>query len=159
MSVSVKGHENFDKGLWWGWWVFWFSEGVQRSLLWGGDIWEEIWRKEGTSHANIGLEWSRQRARHNWGSVHRARGFPGGSVVKNAPARVGDAASIPGSGRSPGEGRGNPLQYSCLENPMTEDPGGLPSVGLQRVGCDWACTQTQGQCGWSCMWEGVGTEC
>ena len=44
--------------------------------------------------------------------------FPGGSVVKNPPANTGDADSIPGSGRSPGEGNGNPLQYSCLENPM-----------------------------------------
>ena len=42
--------------------------------------------------------------------------FPGGSVVKNLPANTGDMSSIPGSGRSPGEGNGNPLQYSCLEN-------------------------------------------
>ena len=44
-----------------------------------------------------------------------------GTVVKNPPANAGDArdvGSIPGSGRSPGEGNGNPLQYSCLENPM-----------------------------------------
>ena len=40
------------------------------------------------------------------------------SVVKNPPASAGDLGSIPGSGRSPGEGNGNPLQYSCLENPM-----------------------------------------
>ena len=39
-------------------------------------------------------------------------------MVKNLLANAGDAASIPGSGRSPGEGDGNPLQYSCLENPM-----------------------------------------
>ena len=39
-------------------------------------------------------------------------------MVKNLPANVGDVDSIPGSGRSPGEGNGNPLQYSCLENPM-----------------------------------------
>ena len=45
------------------------------------------------------------------------RGFPGGSVVKNPPANAGDAGLIPGSGRSPGGGHGNPLQYSCLENP------------------------------------------
>ena len=45
-------------------------------------------------------------------------GFPDGSVVKNLPANVGDVGSIPGSGRSPGEGNGNPLQYSCLRNPM-----------------------------------------
>ena len=45
-------------------------------------------------------------------------GFPGGSVVKNLPANSGDADFIPGSGRAPGEGNGNSLQYSCLENPM-----------------------------------------
>ena len=45
-------------------------------------------------------------------------GFPGGSVVKNPPANVGDVGSIPGLGRSPGGGNSNPLQYSCLENPM-----------------------------------------
>ena len=46
---------------------------------------------------------------------------PGGSVVKNSPASVGDVrgtCSIPGSGRCPGGEHGNPLQYSCLENPM-----------------------------------------
>ena len=41
------------------------------------------------------------------------KGFPGGSVVKNLPANVGDTGLIPGSGRSPGGGNGNPLQYSC----------------------------------------------
>ena len=45
-------------------------------------------------------------------------GFSSGSVVKNPPANAGDAGSIPGSGRSPGGGHGNPLQYSCWENPM-----------------------------------------
>ena len=43
---------------------------------------------------------------------------PGGSVVKNPPASAGDTGSIPGLGRSPGEGNDNPLQFSCLENPM-----------------------------------------
>ena len=43
-------------------------------------------------------------------------GFPGGSVVKNLPANERDVASVPGLGRSPGEGYGNPLQYSCLDN-------------------------------------------
>ena len=49
--------------------------------------------------------------------------FPGGSVVKNLPAcgDLGDESSIPGSGRSPGEGNDNPLQYSCRENPMGRD--------------------------------------
>ena len=45
-------------------------------------------------------------------------GFPGGSEVKASACNVGDLGLIPGSGRSPGEGKGNPLQYSCLENPM-----------------------------------------
>ena len=44
--------------------------------------------------------------------------FPRGSVVENLPANVRDAGSIPGSGRYPEEGNGNPLQYSCLGNPM-----------------------------------------
>ena len=48
-------------------------------------------------------------------------GFPGNSVVKNPLANAGDAGSIPGSGRSPGGEHGNPLQYSCLENPMDRD--------------------------------------
>ena len=48
-------------------------------------------------------------------------GFPGGSVVKNPPANAGDAVSIPGSERSPGEENGTPLQYSCLENPMDRE--------------------------------------
>ena len=42
----------------------------------------------------------------------------GGSLVKNPPANAGEVGSIPGFGRSPGEGNGNPLQYSCLENPV-----------------------------------------
>ena len=45
-------------------------------------------------------------------------GFPGGSEVKASACSVGDLGSIPGLGRSPGEGNGNPLQYSCLENPL-----------------------------------------
>ena len=48
-----------------------------------------------------------------------------------------DLGSIPGSGRSPGEGNGYPLQYSCLGIPWTEEPGGLQSKGLQRVRHDW----------------------
>ena len=45
-------------------------------------------------------------------------GFPGDSEVRNLSANAGDSGSIPGLGRSLGEGNGNPLQYSCLENPM-----------------------------------------
>ena len=66
------------------------------------------------------------------------RGFPGGSEGKESACNVGHPSMIPGSGRSPGEGNGNPLQYSCLENSWTEEPGGLQPMGLQRVGHNWA---------------------
>ena len=59
-------------------------------------------------------------------------GFPGGVVVKNPPANTGDAGSIPGSGRYPGETNGNPPQYSCLGNPMDREPGGLQYMGSQE---------------------------
>ena len=62
-------------------------------------------------------------------------------VIKSLPASAGDerdAGSILGSGRSPGGGHGNPLQYSCLRTPWTEEPGGLQSTGSQRVGHDWS---------------------
>ena len=57
-------------------------------------------------------------------------------MVKNLPPSAGDTRDtglIPGSGRPPGGGNGNPLQYSCLENPWIEEPGGLQSMGPQRV--------------------------
>lgn len=56
-------------------------------------------------------------------------GFPGVSASKKSAWNVEDLGSVPGSGRPPGEGNGNPL-----ENPWTEEPGGLRSVGLQRMG-------------------------
>ena len=54
---------------------------------------------------------------HHFATPNALVGFPGGSVVKNTPANAGDVGSIP-VGRYPGEGNSNPLQYSCLENPM-----------------------------------------
>ena len=59
-------------------------------------------------------------------------GFPGGSVAKNPPADAVDVGSIPGSGRSPGEGNGNPLRYSCLGNPMDREPGGAKVHGVSK---------------------------
>ena len=56
-------------------------------------------------------------------------GFPHSSVGKESACSVGDLGSISGSGRSPGEGNGNPLQYSCLE----EEPDRLQSMGLQEL--------------------------
>ena len=54
------------------------------------------------------------------------------SGKKNLPANAGDAGSIPGSGRYPGEGNDSTLQYSAWAIPWTEEPGGLKSMGLQK---------------------------
>ena len=62
-------------------------------------------------------------------------GLPYSSDGKESACNAGDQNSIPGSGRYRGEGNGNLLQYSSLENP-TEEPGGLQSIGFQRVGHD-----------------------
>ena len=77
-----------------------------------------------------------QRDRHNLVTEQqrgKKRGFPGGTVVKYSPFNTGDAGLIPGSGRSPEEGHGNPLQYSCLENPVDRGACGLQFMGSQRV--------------------------
>ena len=66
---------------------------------------------------------------------NKHQGFPGGSVVKNLPANAegtGDVGLIPGSGRSPGGGHGNPLQYSRLENFMDRGVWWVQSMGLQK---------------------------
>ena len=66
--------------------------------------------------------------------LYMPMGFPGGSGGKESAHNAGDSSSIPGLGRSPGEGNGYPLQYSCLENSM--DTGAsqtIWSVGLKRV--------------------------
>ena len=63
-------------------------------------------------------------------------GVPGGAVVENLPASAGDArdvGSIPGSGRFYGEGHGSAAQYIAWKISWIEEPGGLQSVGLQRV--------------------------
>ena len=61
-------------------------------------------------------------------------GFPGSSDGKASACNVGDPGSMPGSGRSPGEGDGNPFSTLAWKIPWTEDPGRLQSMGLQRVG-------------------------
>ena len=71
-----------------------------------------------------------------YSTVLLVMGFPGGSVVKNSPADAGDAGdvrSMLGSGRSPVEGNGNPLLYSCLANCMDRGTWRVQSMGSQRV--------------------------
>ena len=72
---------------------------------------------------------SRTWTRHLWYSVNS---FSGGLVVKNSPANSGEAGTIRASGWSLGEGNRNPLQYSCLGNSWTKEPGGLQFMELQR---------------------------
>ena len=65
-------------------------------------------------------------------SIIYKMGIPRGSVVKNLPANAGDSSSIPGSGRSPGEGNGNHSSILAWKIPWTEEPGRLQSMGLQK---------------------------
>ena len=76
--------------------------------------WEDPLEKEMATHSSI----LASPAPHPKKGLKETLGFPGGSEVKASACNAGDPGSIPGSGRSPGEGNGNPLQYSCLENPM-----------------------------------------
>ena len=62
-------------------------------------------------------------------------GFPGDSMVMNSPVNAEDAVSIPGWGRAPGEGNGNPLQYPCLENLMDR---GAWWAAVHEVAKSWA---------------------
>ena len=73
-----------------------------------------------------------------WVEAADCRGFPGGSDIKEFGLPAMQETGIQALGRDdfPGEGNGNPLQYSCLEIPWMEEPGGLQSMGSQRVGCD-----------------------
>ena len=65
-------------------------------------------------------------------------GFPGRSAGKKSACNTGDPGLIPGSGRSPGEGNGNPLQHSCLENPMDREAWRVTVHGVSRVRHDLA---------------------
>ena len=64
--------------------------------------------------------WGRTESDTTEATQQQQQGFPGGSEVKASACKEEDLGSIPGLGRSPGEGNGNPLQCSCLENPMDE---------------------------------------
>ena len=62
-------------------------------------------------------------------------GFLGGPLVENPPTNAGDLGSIPGSGSSPGEGNGSPLQYSCLGNPMDRGTWRAQKILTEPRGC------------------------
>ena len=96
-------------------WIKW------RFLLVSWNCWETKWLRTAGKNAKEQLTDNFMTFQSYWWKIKGLsswEGFPGGSAVENLPASAGDVGSIPGSGRSPGEGNGNPLQYSCLGNPM-----------------------------------------
>ena len=80
---------------------------------------------------------------NNEASLLFYRGFPGGSVVMKLSANAGDAGSFPGLRRSTGEWNGNHSSILAWKIPWTEEPGGLQSMGSQKVGHGWATKQQQ----------------
>ena len=78
----------------------------------------------------------------DWWHIMQEMGFPKGLGGKESACSARDPDLIPGSGRSPGGGHGNPLQYSWLEIPWTEELGGLQSMGSHRIWHNWATNTT-----------------
>ena len=86
-------------------------------------------------------------------SQTKQQGFPGGSGVKNLPANPGDARSILDPGRSSGEGKSNPLQYSCLGNSWTEEPSRAIVHGVAKSRTNLATEQQQQQAEHGLLWH------
>ena len=76
--------------------------------------------------------------------MRAVQGFPGGSDGKESACNAEDPGSIPGSGRSPGEGNGNPLQYSCLENAVDRGTWRAPVQGVAKSQTHSATDTTEG---------------
>ena len=103
--------------------------------------WRIPWTEESGRLQSMGS----QRVRHDWATKHSTweMSFPGSSDSKESACNAGAQGSVHGLGRSPGKGNGNPLQYSCLENPMDRGAWWLQStVGCQRVRHNWATNTT-----------------
>ena len=128
-GLGARG-EGDDRG-----WDGWMASPTRWTWVWvnSGSWW---W----TGRPGVLRFMGSQRVGHDWATelnwCHIYGGFPGGSVVKNLPVNAGDTrdlGSIPGLGWFPGEGNGNLLQYSCVGNPGTEEPGGVQTMGLQNI--------------------------
>ena len=113
-EILKAGGEGEDRG-----WDGWMASPTQWTWVWvsSGSWW---WTGKPGVLQSMGSQKSDTTEQLNWTPTTTnsyMSNFPGASVVKNLPANATDIGSIPGSGRSPGEGDGNPLQYSCLGNP------------------------------------------
>ena len=109
-----------------------YVPGVEKEMATHSSI--LAWKSHG-QRSLVGYSPWVQRVGHDWAHVQVAQ------WEKNPPANAGDAGdtgSMPELGRSPGGGNGNPVQYSCLGNPIDRRPAGLQSMGSQRVGHGWA---------------------
>ena len=113
--------------------------------------WTWVWVNSGslwwTGRPCVLQSMGSQRARHDWvtelnWTESLCWGFPDSSADKESTCSAGDPSLIPGPGRSPGGGHGNPLQYSCLQNPMDRGPWQATVRGSHRVGQDLAHTQS-----------------
>ena len=85
-----------------------------------------------------GSKGKHQRVPHFLHQQKWDQGFPGGSDGKESACNAGDLGSIPGLGRSPGEGNGNPLQYSCLESPMDRGAWRAAVHGVTKSQTQWS---------------------
>ena len=103
------------------------SQYVLLTYSWQNEVWViHIFTFQLTSHLL-------PKAFHShWCLLSLKWGLPGGSDGKASACNVGDLGSIPGSERSPGEGNGNPLQYSCLENPMDREAWWATAHGVRK---------------------------
>ena len=107
--------------------------------------WEELSEKEMATHSSTvawKIPWTEKpgglqsmespRVGQDWATSPSLSFLSSGSELKASACNAGDLGSIPGSGRSPGEGNGNPLQYSCLENPMDEGAWWATVHGVEK---------------------------
>ena len=118
-----------------------------RCLDWMG--WSSGLRREGMSQ----LDHTKSETKTAW-EVNKGQGFPGGSDGKECACNVEDLGWTPGLGRSPGEGKCYPLQYSCLENPHGQRSLAGYSPWGRRVGYDWATKHsTASGMSWRAVWQ------
>ena len=142
--------------------VYFSDPNLSKGVIWKSFLSESSWSFHSlyNSHCMSGIfcfpksnNWSVKLGNSSWNS-HRTRHdccrekecTAGGSLVKNPPASAGDAGSIPGLGRSPGEGNGNPLQYTCLGNPMDKGAWWATVHGVTKSGTQlskWASVQSK----------------